>query len=417
MKKKSARIPVLSGILALLLVFSLAGNLLPGSVQAASSGELKEQLDELEAERAEREQEIAELRAQMSDNYDEMKSMVQQKNLIDQEITLLFQQQDTVNEQLSAYALLIADKQEELDAAQARLKELQIQNKARIRAMEENGGLSYWSVLFQASSFMDMLDRLEMVAEIAEADRRCLEEMDRAAREVSAVKESLEAEQLALQSTRQELEALQATLNDRRAETDELLLRMKAKDDEFHAMIEDSEALQEQLMEEIANLESEYEDAKYQEWLATYVPPETETGNGNGNTVGGTTWLVPCSYSSLTSPFGMRWHPKYGGYRMHNGIDLAGRLDTPIIASRSGYVSVADYQYGGAGNYVQINHGDGYRSIYMHMTRYIVSVGQYVEAGQVIGYMGSSGGSTGVHLHFGISYNGTYVNPVNYIFV
>ncbi len=415
MSKKKTWLSVLSGILAVVMVFSLAGNILPGSVRAASSSELEDQLENLENEKEEADKQLEELRAQMSDNYDEMEAMVKQKDLIDQEIALLYKQMANINEQLSAYALLIADKQEELDAAQARLKELQIQNKARIRAMEENGGLSYWSVLFQASSFMDMLDRLEMVAEIAAADRRCLEEMDKAAKEVSAAKETLEKEQLALQSAREELEALQVTLEERRAKTDELLIRMKAKDDEFHAQAEEYEENISRLEEEIANTNSELEDAKYQEWLATYVPPGGTAGTGSN--VGGTTWLVPCTYSALTSPFGMRWHPVYGGWREHKGVDLAGRSGSPIIASRSGYVSIASYEAGGAGNYVQINHGDGYRSIYMHMTHYIVSVGQYVEAGQVIGYMGTTGGSTGVHLHFGISYNGTYVNPCNFMYL
>ena len=100
---------------------------------------------------------------------------------------------------------------------------------------------------------------------------------------------------------------------------------------------------------------------------------------------------------------------------MHQGVDLAGPAGTPIVATRAGYVTTAAYQAGGAGNYVSLNHGDGYGSIYMHMTHYIVSRGQYVEQGQVIGYMGTTGGSTGVHLHFGIFYNGTYVNPCNYV--
>ena len=97
------------------------------------------------------------------------------------------------------------------------------------------------------------------------------------------------------------------------------------------------------------------------------------------------------------------------------GIDMAAAQGTPIFATRAGYVSTAAYQEGGAGYYVSINHGDGYRSIYIHMTHYIVKKGEYVEAGQIIGYVGSTGGSTGPHLHFGISYNGQYVNPANYI--
>ena len=90
-------------------------------------------------------------------------------------------------------------------------------------------------------------------------------------------------------------------------------------------------------------------------------------------------------------------------------------MGTPVYATRSGTVTVADYEWDGAGNYVFINHGDGYSSVYMHMDYYIVSVGEYVSAGEVIGYVGTTGLSEGPHLHFGIAYNGAYVNPANYI--
>ena len=99
---------------------------------------------------------------------------------------------------------------------------------------------------------------------------------------------------------------------------------------------------------------------------------------------------------------------------MHNGVDMAAPAGTPVYAAKSGKVTAAGWG-SQAGNYVSINHGDGFASIYMHMTHYIVSVGTYVSAGQVIGYVGSTGLSTGNHLHFGISYNGTYVNPMNYV--
>ena len=100
---------------------------------------------------------------------------------------------------------------------------------------------------------------------------------------------------------------------------------------------------------------------------------------------------------------------------MHNGIDMACPRGTPIYATRAGTVTTASYQAGGAGYYVSINHGDGFSSIYMHMTNYVVSSGQSVAAGQLIGYVGSTGVSTGPHLHFGVSYAGTYVNPMAYI--
>jgi murein DD-endopeptidase MepM/ murein hydrolase activator NlpD len=116
----------------------------------------------------------------------------------------------------------------------------------------------------------------------------------------------------------------------------------------------------------------------------------------------------------LTSPFGYRDAPTEGASTYHEGVDLAGPEGTPIVAARSGTVTRATYS-NSAGYYVSINHGDGFSSIYMHMTHYVVSPGQKVSRGQVIGYMGSTGISTGSHLHFGISLNGTYVNPALYV--
>ena len=127
-------------------------------------------------------------------------------------------------------------------------------------------------------------------------------------------------------------------------------------------------------------------------------------------------WVTPVSGYTISSPFGMRKHPILGTSKMHNGIDMACAQGTPIYATRAGTVTTASYQAGGAGNYVSINHLDGFSSIYMHMTNYVVSAGQSVTQGQLIGYVGSTGLSTGPHLHFGISYAGTYVNPLAYIY-
>ena len=411
MKKKI--ISVLAGMLSVLMLVSLTGNIKQYRVQAASSGELKQQLQELENQNEALQEEIDGIRSQLSTNLDEMQQMVKQKNLVDQEISLLNQQMQILNNQISAYSLLIADKQDELDAAQDRLEALQVKNKQRIRAMEENGELSYWEVLFEASSFTEMLDQLEIVQEIAEADRLCLMEMDAAAKEVSEAREVLTVEQAFLQEKRDAMDATQLQLEAKRAETDELLIQLKAKGDEYEAMLMESEQLQEDLAAEIALKTDEYEDAKYKEWLATSKP--TGGSAGVGNVVSGVTWLLPCNYNRFSSPFGYRYHPISGQWKMHNGVDLTGSTGTPILATRSGYVTIASYQEGGAGYYVALSHGDGFGSIYMHMTHYIVSVGQYVDAGEVIGYMGSTGGSTGTHLHFGISYNGVYVNPADYI--
>ena len=416
---KKQRISILAGLLAAVMILSLLLTLLPASVSAASSSEIRNQLNDLKDQKKELAEQISQVKGQYQANENEIEDMVNRKNTIDQQIALLHAQIDNINQQIAAYALLIADKQDELDEAQSRLDELNEKNKERIRAMEEDGNISYWSIIFKASSFSDLLDRLSMIEEIAASDQKRLKELSEAADLVASAQAELKSEKDELNETRQELDATQAELDDKRAEADALLTELVARGEEFQAMLDASEALQEELMEQIAQKEKDLKAAEYQEWLATYVPPTTKpTGSDTTPSDGAPSssgWISPLKSYKLTSPFGMRKHPILGYERMHNGVDMAAPAGTPIYAAKSGKVTAASFQSGGAGNYVSINHGDGFSSIYMHMTRYIVSVGDYVSAGQVIGYVGSTGLSNGNHLHFGISYNGTYVNPMKYI--
>lgn len=401
-------------ILAAVLTFTM----MPLSAEAKSSSEIRQQIKDMKAENKELQEKLKDLRGQFKANENEIVDMVNRKDLIDQEIGLLTEQINNINAQIMSFGLLIADKQDELDKAQENLSELSRKNKERIQAMEEEGALSYWEVLFKANSFSDLLDRLNMMQEIAAADRRRMEELSVAAERVSATQTELNSEKDALEVTRQEMDEAQLALADKRAEADELLRQLIAKGEEFEALIDESEDLQSQLMKDIAQAEKDLKQAEYKEWLATYVPPTTRPGNDttpSTDAPSSSGWICPVPYYTLTSPFGMRVHPISGRWKMHDGVDMAAAQGTPIYAAKSGKVTVASYQAGGAGYYVSINHGDGFSSIYMHMTHFIVAPGQYVTAGQVIGYVGSTGGSTGPHLHFGISYNGSYVNPMKYI--
>ena len=399
---------ILSVVLLLCVLFSTV------PAYAASSDEIREQIEELEKEDAALQQQMDELEQQLAENLEKMEQMVTQKTTIDQQIVLLNAQVTNINTQITTYGLLIADQQDALNEAQARLDDLNERYKDRIRAMEEEGTLSYWSVLFRSNSFADFLDRLNMIKEIAAADRQRLQELQEASDAVQASKAALETQKDALEQTRLQLQQTQLELEKKRGDADALLREMLAREEEFSALLEESEAKQDALMEVMAQKEEELDEALYQEWLATYVPPVMETPQPD-IPADSSDWVTPVPYYTLTSAFGMRLHPILGIYRMHNGVDLACAEGTPIYASRGGIVEVAGFQADGAGNYIQINHGDGYRSIYMHMTHYIVAQGDYVAPGQVIGYVGNTGLSKGNHLHFGISYNGTYVNPMEYI--
>ena len=418
MKNRKRWVSVMAGVMAAIMLLSLILSLIPTKAGAASSSEIRKQIAALKEEKKEIEAQLKDVKNQLKENDNEIAGIVSRKDAIDQEIQLLHQQVDNINHQVATYALLIADKQDELDDANCRLDDLNEKNKARLRAMEEDGELSYWAVIFKANSFSDLLDRISMVQEINAADQRRLREISEVAQQVSTVQKELVREKSDLESVKKELDAAEVTLAERRAEADKLLTELIAKGEEFEALIDESEDLQSDLMKQIAQKEKDLKAQEYKEWLATYVPttkpsgtdttPSTQVPSSSG-------WIKPLKSYTLTSAFGMRVHPISGVYKMHEGVDLSAPQGTPIYAAKSGKVTTTSYQAGGAGYYVSINHGDGFSSVYMHMTHYIVKPGNYVNAGQVIGYVGSTGGSTGPHLHFGISYNGTYVNPMNYI--
>lgn len=439
MSKRKLLISAAAALLVFALVTTVFSGVMPTDVRAASSSELKQQLDELKKDKAALTEQIKDLEKQQSENFGDMQSIIDQKSIIDQQVALLYAEIQNVNSQIAAYSLLIADKQEELEQAQKRLAELNEKNKERIRAMEEEGELSYWSVLFKANSFSDLLDRLNMIVEIAAADQRRLQEMSEAAEAVAEAQAVLTTEKAALEQTKTELEETQKVLDEKNAEADKLLADLIEISEELEDLHNQFEKEEEDFLDQIAQKDKEYQtqlkveesirasiqasiDASIQEskWLeesrhqATASTSNNNPSYGSPDNPSGAIWLVPCKYTRVTSPFGYRWHPTTGEWSMHKGVDLGAAKGTPIYASRSGYINVATY-HKTAGNYVTINHGDGYTSVYMHMTHYVVKVGQYVKAGELIGYVGSTGRSTGPHLHFGIHYKGTYVNPMDYI--
>lgn len=378
------------------------------SVSAATVSEIQGELDALTEQNKEIQAQIDSLQRQYDESYGEILTTVEQKSGIDQEIGLLKTKIENTNAQISVYKQLIADAQEELDEANASLDALRQEHRERVRAMEEGGTISYWQVLFQANSFTELLDRINMIQEINAADRKRMEALSVAADIVTATQLNLDAEKTALDEAVAQMEADEQLLEEKRTQSDELLRQLAQQADEFQLLLAESEALQDELMQQIASKEADLKQAQYNAYLV-------ELAKSGQNPPSDAIWVTPVSGYTITSPFGMRVHPILGYELMHNGIDMACSQGTPIYATRAGTVTTASYQAGGAGYYVSINHLDGFSSIYMHMTHYVVSTGQSVSQGQLIGYVGSTGLSTGPHLHFGISYGGTYVNPLAYI--
>ena len=295
--------------------------------------------------------------------------------------------------------------------------------KARLRAMEESGKVSYWSILFKASSFSDLLSRIDSIHEVAEADNRMLEEMQAMSDRIQAEREELEAELQAQEAVKAELAVKEAELEAQREEADVLLLELQDAynnlTDEYLAF----EAREEEVRQEIIAAQEAYYKALSAEEAARLAAQNKNNvaGGGGGSSSGAGSsggavsgFSSPLGYLNVTCAYGWRIHPIWGDKRFHTGVDLAANQGAPIYAIASGTVTTAAYS-DAYGYYVSLSHGGGYGSMYAHMTNYTVSAGQYVSQGEVIGYVGSTGWSTGPHLHFEVYVNGNTVNPMEYV--
>ena len=412
-------------IFTVLLALSLIACLF-SSAFAVSSSDIQDELDALEKRADEIDAQKNELQAQIDANDEKTVNVVDQRAQVDHEVTLIYQQVQNLNEQLRQYNLLIAEKQAELDDLQAQQNDLLEHYKQRLRAMQEQGDISYWAVIFRANSFSEMLNRISMVEEIAKSDQRMMEEIRTLASDVLSAKETLAAEKVTVEEKKTELAAAEEELEAKRAESEKLLDELIANAELLDADMEKYDAMKNELAEEIAQKEKEYNEKVEAERRAQEEANKNNNGGGStgGSTGGGSTgdgsflYPLPRSCGSwCTSPYGYRYHPISGTYTFHSGVDLAASGGTPIYASKSGTVTTAAYAQYSWGNYVVINHGDGYSTLYAHMRYYAVSVGEHVNQGDVIGYVGTTGNSNGNHLHFNVYYNGSLQNPFDYVSV
>ena len=412
---------IVSGI-ALLLAVSLLAGLIVMVVNAKSSAEIQAEIDSLEEKSAELAAEREVLEEQIAENKSKTLTVVEQKAQVDQEIELTRREVEIVNEQIHQFNQLIAEKQAELDELEKKQTDLFDRYSLRMRALQERGNISIWSVLLSSESFADMLRNRVMIEEVALADQRMMEEMRSVAAEILAAKEELAAQKAKLEQKKAELAESEKLLAEKRKESDELLAQLVADKQKLIEETEKYEAEEAALSDEIARLEQERTEALQREWEEQHPPApdnndDPDDGGDNDYPASNESFRFPLPAGVgviLTSAYGYRVHPITGNYSLHNGVDLAIGAGTPIYATKSGYVTTATYNYA-YGYYVTINHMDGFSSLYGHMTNYVVSDGQYVERGQVIGYVGSTGYSTGAHLHFTIYYNGATVNPMAYI--
>lgn len=325
--KGNGRRRLLCGLLALLLLLSAGAMTLTSPASAASSKELQQELDKLRAQQSELRKQSSELESEIKENQKQTQTVIEQKYDIDRQITLSSEQIDNLNAQIQQYNQLIAQKQEQAEASEAEEEALQQQYKARLRAMEETGSISYWSILFQANSFSDLLDRVDMIHEIAKSDQIMMKKLSEATAAVEQLRSELEQQKSELQTAQGELSAQEAVLEQQRAEADELLVKIAEESEKMTAEYQgylDQEAA---LSAQIAKSQQEYYQALSRE-EAERLAEQNKNNNYVPDKNGTSGFLYPLPYQvAITDSYGYRTHPVSGKRgTWHNGRRSGRRL-------------------------------------------------------------------------------------------
>ena len=314
---------------------------------------------------------------------------------IDAQISVVQAEIDRFQAQIDEKVAQIEQNEAELDRLTI---ELQLENESyneRVKQTVKNGDVSYLEMMLNAKSPEDLLMRMSVMKQMVKYDNKVLEQIEASMAEIEELQLQLNEEKAEVVALREEQDAKKAVLDGYRAE---------------------SQAIIDELQKNIDAFEAQYEAAKKAEEQArAAATAAARSGNYQvpANFVGGQ-FMWPSNTTLVTSPYGYRIHPVTGRQRFHSGIDIGAAYGTNIYAANSGTVVVSGYNTGGYGNYVVINHGGGYATLYAHCSSLLVSAGQQVSRGQVIAKCGSTGMSTGPHIHFEIQYNGSTTNPMQY---
>ena len=396
MNRRTARIIAI--VLALIMLISVLFGVL--SALTAGANVTQAQIDRLREERREIQRRKQEVQSQINALEFEKRTEIAKKEVLDDRIMLTGYEIENITETIHDYTLLIEEKEIELEEARKdEAGQFQLY-KERVRRMEENGSISYLEIIFGASSFSDLLARIDFVGDIMRADVRKYEDLVEARNVTAAAVESLER-------TKDELEEERVLQEEKQAELVEQIAEASAIIAQLEANIETESELHREVAAEEERIQREI-NARVEELRRQEAARRARTVAGSGRLI----WPLPSS-ANVTSGFGARMHPTFRVIRQHHGIDVAASHGANIIASDRGTVITSAYN-SSYGHYVVISHGNGTTTLYAHMSSRRVSQGQTVEQGQVIGLVGSTGVSTGPHLHFEVSVNGTRRDPMSF---
>lgn len=398
---------VLCLLLGLLLVLA-AGVKYPNTVYASelTNDSIKQKEEEIEKAKEEKQSlqngltDVKKLKEQLEASKTDLANYIEEldANLAD------------IQAKIDELKTMITEKEEEIDQKTVELEEAVATQeaqyeamKARIQFMYEKGDVLYLELVFQSESFGEMLNKAEYIEMLSAYDRKMLDEYVEQAEYVALCKEGLEEEKGVLEEARKSVEAEEASLNE----------LIEAKEQEITAVSSDIKTKEAAIAEYEAEIASQNETIAALEKAVAEEKAKLAEEQSRKYDGGIFTWPAP-SYTRISDDYGNRIHPTLGIEKFHNGIDMAAPGGSAILAAYDGTVVAAAYS-STMGNYIMIDHGDSLYTIYMHASALYVSKGAEVSKGEKIAAVGSTGRSTGNHLHFSVRLNGNYVNPWSYL--
>ena len=383
-------------LLALVMFLPLTG---PGMV-LETSAVTQAEIDALKGNAGKLAEQKKDIQAQLKAVQADKSNALKKKELLEDQIDLIRQEIANINEQIAMYDQLIAEKTAELKQAEADEKAQFDLFCRRMRHMEEQGETSYWSILFTSGDFSELLDNYMMIEEIIQYDNQVIDSLVALQEKVANDRTVLEGAQAEQEEAKAQQMAAQDELKAQEDEVDKLIAEISAQEDLL-------EEMEEELNKAAKALDAQIK-AKEREYAAQVANVPSESGY---------LWPLPGGYNTISSLAGGRIHPVTGKPGNHAGIDIPAPSGTNIYAAKSGVVIHAAKGTGSSwsyGNYVIVSHSDGTSTLYAHMSRIGCKEGQTVKQGDVVGYVGTTGRSTGNHLHFEVRSGSTRKDPVNY---
>lgn len=348
------------------------------------------------------------------------KELENAKTALTGDVVELDSQMSEVSNDLLEVQNLLDTKEAELEKTTKELAQAKIDvekqyedMKLRIKFMYENGTMSYIQILLSSGSFSELLNKAEYIEQVSEYDRNMLQTYQDNRDKITRLEKDLKDQKEVLEQVKGDVEAKQTEMagliSDKQTEIEGYESDIQNKEEaikEYEAMIAEQDST-------IKALEASVAAAKAKRTQMTVSDNSTNAADQLHYGGGAFVWPAP-SYTRISDDYGYRTHPILGIQKFHSGVDMAAPSGSSILAAADGTVVAATYN-ATMGNYVMIDHGNGLYTIYMHASALYVSSGQSVSAGSTIAAVGSTGRSTGAHLHFSVRQNGSYVSPWNYL--